>query len=51
MKAIHSVNGGEYDGESIIFWAKSNQSQAYYYFPIAGFIPTALCNIIGIMTS
>lgn len=37
IKVIHSVNHGEYGGESIIFWDKSNKSLAYYYFTTAGF--------------
>ncbi len=37
IKVIHSVNDGEYGGESIIFWDKSKQSLAYYYFTTAGF--------------
>lgn len=37
IKVIHSVNDGEYGGESIIFWDKSKKSLAYYYFTTAGF--------------
>jgi hypothetical protein len=37
IKVIHSVNDGEYGGESIIFWHKAKQSLAYYYFTTAGF--------------
>lgn len=37
IKIVHSVNDGEYGGESIIFWDKSKKSLAYYYFTTAGF--------------
>lgn len=37
IKVIHSVNHGEYGGESIIFWDKTKKSLAYYYFTTAGF--------------
>lgn len=37
IKVIHSINDGEYGGESIIFWDKSKNSLAYYYFTTAGF--------------
>lgn len=37
IKVIHSVNDGEYGGESIIFYDQAKQSLAYYYFTTAGF--------------
>jgi hypothetical protein len=37
IKVIHSVNDGDYGGESIIFYDKAKQSLAYYYFTTAGF--------------
>lgn len=37
IKVVHSINDGEYGGESIIFWDKSKKSLAYYYFTTAGF--------------
>jgi hypothetical protein len=37
IKTIHSVNDGEYGGETIIFWDKKSKSLAYYYFTTAGF--------------
>lgn len=37
IKTIHSINDGEYGGESIIFWDDKQQSLAYYYFTTAGF--------------
>ncbi len=37
IKTIHSLNHGEYGGESMIFWDEKKQSLAYYYFTTAGF--------------
>lgn len=37
IKTVHSINNGEYGGESFIFWDESKQSLAYYYFTTAGF--------------
>ncbi len=37
IKTVHSVNDGQYGGESFIFWDEAKQSLAYYYFTTAGF--------------
>ncbi|TXH94127.1 MAG: hypothetical protein E6Q75_14025 [Rheinheimera sp.] len=37
IKISHSVNQGEYGGETILFYDKKQQSLAYYYFTTAGF--------------
>lgn len=37
IKTVHSINDGEYGGESFIFWDEKQQSLAYYYFTTAGF--------------
>lgn len=37
IKTMHSINDGEYGGETIIFWDKTKNSLAYYYFTTAGF--------------
>lgn len=37
IRVLHSVNNGEYGGESIIFWDNQKKSLAYYYFTTAGF--------------
>lgn len=37
IRTVHSINDGEYGGESIIFWDERQQSLAYYYFTTAGF--------------
>jgi hypothetical protein len=37
IKTTHSINDGEYGGESMIFWDEKKQSLVYYYFTTAGF--------------
>lgn len=37
IKTVHSINDGQYGGESFIFWDEKQQSLAYYYFTTAGF--------------
>lgn len=37
VRVLHSINNGEYGGESIIFWDKEKKSIVYYYFTTAGF--------------
>ena len=37
VRVLHSINNGEYGGETIIFWDKQKQSLVYYYFTTAGF--------------
>ncbi|SNY55779.1 hypothetical protein SAMN06297280_2973 [Arsukibacterium tuosuense] len=37
IKTVHSINDGEYGGESFIFWDDTKKSLAYYYFTTAGF--------------
>jgi len=37
IKTMHSINDGEYGGETMIFWDKKKKSLAYYYFTTAGF--------------
>ncbi|MDR7119423.1 hypothetical protein [Rheinheimera soli] len=37
IKTVHSVNNGEYGGETMIFWDQKQQKIAYYYFTTAGF--------------
>jgi hypothetical protein len=37
IKTVHSINNGDYGGESFIFWDEAKQSLAYYYFTTAGF--------------
>jgi hypothetical protein len=37
VRVLHSVNDGEYGGESLSVWDKERQSLAYWYFTTAGF--------------
>jgi hypothetical protein len=37
VRVLHSVNNGEYGGESIILWDAKKQSLVFYYFTTAGF--------------
>lgn len=37
IKTVHSINHGDYGGESMIFWDQKQQKVAYYYFTTAGF--------------
>lgn len=40
IRILHSVNNGEYGGETILFWDKKNASLVFYYFTTAGFYTT-----------
>jgi len=37
IRIMHSLNDGEYGGESLVYWDKQNNTIAYYYFTTAGF--------------
>jgi len=37
IKTVHSINHGDYGGETMIFWDEKQQKIAYYYFTTAGF--------------
>ena len=43
----HSVNDGEYAGESFIVWDETKQSLVYYYFTTAGFHTTGTMQADG----
>lgn len=38
VRILHSINNGEYGGESILYWDKEKKSIVYYYFTTAGFM-------------
>ncbi len=40
VRVLHSVNDGEYGGESLIFWDAQKKSLVFYYFTTAGFFTT-----------
>ncbi len=37
VRNLHSLNNGEYGGETIIYYDKDKKSLVYYYFTTAGF--------------
>ena len=37
IRVVHSLNAGEYGGETIIFWDSKENTVAFYYFTTAGF--------------
>lgn len=37
IRTLHSVNDGEYGGESLIFWDAQKQTLVFFYFTTAGF--------------
>ena len=41
IRAVHSVNNGEYGGESIVMWDTEKESLASWYFTTAGFYTQA----------
>lgn len=45
VRVLHSINNGEYGGESIIFWDKEKKSIVYYYFTTAGFFTTGTMTV------
>ncbi len=54
IKTIHSINDGEYGGETMIFWDKKKKSLAYYYFTTAGFYTHGTMNFdanTGVLTA
>lgn len=40
VRVLHSVNDGEYGGESIIFWDAEKKGLVFYYFTTAGYFTT-----------
>ncbi|MGH7495481.1 MAG: hypothetical protein ACREOO_24240 [bacterium] len=45
VRVLHSVNNGEYGGESIIVWDKAKKSLVFYYFTTAGFYTSGTMTI------
>jgi hypothetical protein len=37
VRNLHSINDGEYGGESLVVWDKTKDTLVYYYFTTAGF--------------
>ena len=40
IRILHSINDGDYGGETIIIWDAASQGLIYYYFTTAGFYTT-----------
>ena len=40
IRIVHSINDGEYGGESLVFWDATQKEIRYYYFTTAGFYTT-----------
>lgn len=47
VRVRHSVNDGEYAGETLLVWDESQQSLVYYYFTTAGFYTTGTMRVEG----
>jgi hypothetical protein len=43
----HSINDGDYGGETFIVWEEARQSLVYYYFTTAGFYTTGTMSVEG----
>ena len=46
LRTVHSINEGEYGGESIIFYDTTKQALVFYYFTTANFHTTGTLEII-----
>jgi hypothetical protein len=42
VRNLHSINDGEYGGETLMVWDKEKQAIVYYYFTTAGFYTTGI---------
>lgn len=47
IRIIHSVNDGEYGGETMIVWDSNAQELIYFYFTTAGFYTTGTIHVEG----
>jgi hypothetical protein len=47
VRNLHSLNNGEYGGETIIYYDKDKQSLVYYYFTTAGFYTHGTMKFVG----
>ncbi len=47
LKVVHSVNDGDYGGESFIFWDKKSKTYKAFYFTTADFYTEAIITIDG----
>ena len=47
VRILHSINDGEYGGESLIVWDEEKRSLIFYYFTTAGFYTTGTASADG----
>ncbi len=47
VRVLHSVNDGEYGGESILMWDPSVEKIRFWYFTTAGFYTTGTMDVDG----
>lgn len=47
VRVLHSLNRGEYGGETLIFWDAQKESLVFFYFTTAGFYTTGSMTIEG----
>jgi hypothetical protein len=47
VRVLHSVNDGEYAGETIVFWDRARKALAFYYFTTAGFLTHGTYRVAG----
>lgn len=47
IRVLHSVNDGEYGGETIIYWDAAKKSLVFFYFTTAGFYTTGTMTLDG----
>jgi hypothetical protein len=47
IRVLHSVNDGEYGGETIIMWDKEKQELVFFYFTTAGFYTHGTMTVTG----
>ena len=47
VRVLHSVNDGNYGGETIFTWDEKKQVVTYHYFTTAGFMTTGTLNAEG----
>ena len=47
LRTLHSINNGEYGGESLIFFDKKAQQLVFYYFTTAGFYTQGTIEVVS----
>lgn len=47
IRVLHSVNNGQYGGETMIVWDEAKNSLVFFYFTTAGFYTTGTMKIEG----